>query len=90
MEFRTNEERLVAEQAVLMYRAAHEAMAKAPAGRGLELTEAAVLEQGREYLRKMTQTLLSAHPEAQKRGRGAGSAPGVPARPSSNTSTRGG
>ncbi len=69
MEYHSNEERLVAEQAVLCYRAVQQAMGAAPHGRGLEVTEQAAVSAGREQTRKMLELLLSAQPEAQKRGR---------------------
>ncbi|MEK7756049.1 MAG: hypothetical protein AAB385_02440 [Planctomycetota bacterium] len=61
-------ERLVAEQAVLAYREVHKAMLAAPYGQGLACTEAAVLVQGREQQRRMLELLLGGHPEAQKKG----------------------
>ena len=61
-------ERLVAEQAVLAYREVYKAMQTAPHGRGLACTEAAVLMQGREQQRRMLELILSGHPEGQKKG----------------------
>jgi hypothetical protein len=46
MKFMDEQERLVAEQAVLGLRAVREAADKAQCGRGLEVVEAAVMEQG--------------------------------------------
>lgn len=69
------EERLVAEQAVALRRQVMQAMETAPVGQGLAVTEAAVLDGGRAFLRQMLEEALSAHAEAQK----GGSAPG-PAR----------
>jgi len=64
----TAEERLVAEQAVLLHRQVMDAMQNASFGQGLAVTEAAVLDGGREFLQKMLQEALSAQAEAQKRG----------------------
>lgn len=61
-------ERLIAEQAVLAYREVHKAMQGAPHGQGLFCTEAAVLAQGREQQRRMLELILGGHPEAQKKG----------------------
>ena len=61
-------ERLVAEQAVLAYREVHKAMQAAPYGRGLACTEAAVLVQGREQQRRILELILGGHAEAQKKG----------------------
>ena len=61
-------ERLVAERAVALQREVWAAMQAAPAGRGLELTEAAVMQGGQAFLRQLLQDTLSAPPEAQKGG----------------------
>jgi len=71
--YSTEEERLVAEQAVAAFREARQAMHAAAEGQGLAVTEAAVLDQGRKLLRVMMEQLMSTHPEVQK----GGSAPGV-------------
>lgn len=68
----TAEERLLAEQAVLLHRQVRDAMQNAPYGQGLAVTEAAVVGGGRQFLQKMLQEALSAQAEAQK----GGSAPG--------------
>ena len=68
LEFCDENERLVAEQAVLAYREVFKAMQCAPHGQGLACTEAAVLRQGREQQRKVLELLLGGHPEAQKKG----------------------
>ncbi len=70
----TAEERLVAEQAILLHRQVRDAMQNAPFGQGLAVTEAAVLDGGREFLQKMLQEALSAQPEAQKGGSARGPA----------------
>jgi len=68
LEYRDENERLVAEQAVLAYREVAKAMRAAPHGQGLACTEAAVPAQGREQQRKTLELILSGHPEAQKKG----------------------
>jgi hypothetical protein len=75
IEFRTEEERLVAEQAVAAFREAKKAMLGAPHGHGLAVTEEAVLNQGRKFMASMMQQLMSAHSEAQKGGPAAGGVP---------------
>jgi hypothetical protein len=67
-EYRTEEERLVAEQAIAAYREARRAMESAQEGEGLAVTELAVLTQGRTFMQNMLKQLMSAHPEAQKGG----------------------
>ena len=68
IEYRTEEERLVAEQAIVAYREARKAMESAGEGEGLAVTEVAVLKHGRKFLQDMLEHLMSAHPEAQKGG----------------------
>jgi hypothetical protein len=68
LEYGDENERLVAEQAVLAYREVYRAMQAAPHGQGLACTEAAVLMQGREQQRRMLELILGGHPEAQKKG----------------------
>jgi hypothetical protein len=65
MEFMSERERLVAEQAVLAFRAVQEAADKAQWGHGLETVEDAVLEQGREQQRRMLNQAMEA--ASQKR-----------------------
>jgi hypothetical protein len=84
IEYRSEQERLVAEQAVLVYRAVQSAMLGAPQGRGLEVTEAALMENGREHLRNILAQALSTHPEVQKGGPAPGGAR-VGATPRSST-----
>jgi len=72
MEYRTEAERLVAEQAITAYRAVVKAMEVAPEGQGLACTEAAVLTEGRVLTRSIMKQAISAHPEAQKGGSAAG------------------
>lgn len=64
----TENERLVAEQAVLTYRALEEAAMSAPRGKGMQTLERVVHDKGFEHLRMMLQTVASARPEAQKKG----------------------
>jgi hypothetical protein len=82
--YRNEQERLVAEQAVLAFRATQAAMAAAPHGQGLAMTEAAVMEHGRALLQKILSEALSTHPEVQKGGPAPGPAP-VPETPPSST-----
>jgi hypothetical protein len=64
----TDDEKLIAEQAVAMARAVKMAGDKAPHGKGLFCMEQAVLDRGRELLRSTLERSMSAHPEAQKKG----------------------
>lgn len=61
-------EALVARQAVETYRALQQAVKDAPHGQGLAFTEAVLRERGFDHLRKMYQSALQEHPEAQKKG----------------------
>jgi len=88
IEYRNEQERLVAEQAVLVYRAVAEAMRTAPHGQGLEVTEAALMRNGREHLRNILAQALSTHPEVQKGGPAAGDVPADGTPHSSTTPTR--
>ncbi len=72
--YHTEEERLVAEQAVAAYREAQKAMAAAPHGQGLAVTEAAVLRQGRIVTQTMMEQSISTHAEVPKGGPVAGGA----------------
>lgn len=64
----SNEERLVAEQAVTTYRALQQAAATAPMGKGLSALESVIHDKGFEHLRAMLQTATGSRPEAQKKG----------------------
>lgn len=75
--FRDENERLVAEQAVLVYRAVVEAAQTAPHGQGLACMEAAVLDQGREHLRQLMQRATTAQVQAQEKKGGAVGSAGV-------------
>ena len=68
MHYANDEERLVAEQAVLNYRELKGVMKKAPHGKGMAVLEQAVREKGFEQMRKTLSLLASAHDEAQKKG----------------------
>jgi hypothetical protein len=71
----SDNERLVAEQAIAAYRTATRAMRGAPSGHGLDRIEQAVREKGFESLRKMVELAASEHDEAQKGGPAAGRVP---------------
>jgi hypothetical protein len=95
IEFQSDEERLVAEQAVLLHRAAMEAMRTAAHGHGLEVVEGTVMLRGRAFLRDLIERSLSAHPEArsvsaeaQKKGSAPERAPAEAGSPSSTTLPR--
>lgn len=89
MDFANDEERLVAEQAVLGYREVIGVMKTAPHGRGLAVLEQAVREKGFEQMRQTLSLVLGAHEEAPKKGSTAAPVPAAPrpiskdARPSS-------
>jgi hypothetical protein len=61
-------EKLVALQAIETYRALQQAVKTAPHGKGLATVEAVVHDKGFDHLRKMYETALRDHPEAQKKG----------------------
>ncbi len=61
-------EKLVALQAIETYRALQHAVKTAPHGQGLATVEAVVHDKGFDQLRKMYQTALEEHPQAQKKG----------------------
>lgn len=68
MNLADDNERLVAEQAVLSYRELIGVMKIAPHGKGLAVLEQAVREKGFEQMRKTLGLVLGAHQEAQKKG----------------------
>lgn len=68
MQYASDEERLVAEQAVLNFRELMGVMKTAPYGKGMAVLELAVREKGFEQMRKTLTLLSSAHDEAQKKG----------------------
>jgi hypothetical protein len=88
VEFKTDEERLVAEQAVGLYRSVLQAMHTAPEGRGLDTMETVLLNQGRAHLRSILQQAMSTHPEVQKGGPAPGRAPAAKASRSDTTLPR--
>jgi hypothetical protein len=62
------QEKLIAMQALETYRALKQAVKDAPHGQGLAFTEAVVHDKGLDHLRKMYESALREHPEAQKKG----------------------
>jgi len=68
MRFQNDQERLVAEQALLNYRELQRVMKQAPHGKGLAVLEQAVREKGFEQMRQTLSLLSNAHEEAQKKG----------------------
>jgi hypothetical protein len=68
MDFQNDEERLVAEQALLNYRELKRVMKTAPHGKGMAVLEMAVREKGFEQMRQTLSLLANAHEEAQKKG----------------------
>ena len=81
----SEDERLIAEQAVATYRAVKLAGREAPHGKGLAYLEEAVRRHGDELLRNTLQHVINAQDEAQKKG---SPGYGVPAgaKPNSNGS----
>jgi hypothetical protein len=68
MVFTNDEERLVAEQAVVNFRELMSVMKAAPFGHGMAVMEKAVREKGFEQMRQTLSLLAGAHEEAQKKG----------------------
>ncbi len=68
MQYESDEERLVAEQAALHYRELKQVMKTAPFGKGMAVMEQAVREKGFEQMRQALSLLANAHDEAQKKG----------------------
>jgi hypothetical protein len=68
MLFESDEERLVAEQALLNYRELKRLMKSAPHGQGMAVMETAVRDKGFEQMRRTLGLLIGAHDEAQKKG----------------------
>lgn len=64
----TDRERLVAEQAVVTYRALEQAAKDAPYGKGLAHLEAVIHDKGFNHLRAMLSAAAASRPEAQKKG----------------------
>lgn len=67
MQFANDEERLVAEQALLNYRELKQVMKKAPHGKGMAVMEQAVREKGFEQMRQTLSLLVNAQEEEQKK-----------------------
>ena len=87
MQYESDEERLVAEQAALHYRELRQVMKNAPHGKGMAVLEMAVREKGFEQMRQTLSLLANAHEEAQKKGSTASPAPAA-AKPTSNAARR--
>lgn len=68
MQYESDEERLVAEQALLNYRELKRVMKDAPHGKGMAVMEQAVRDKGFEQMRQTLSLLANAHDEAQKKG----------------------
>ena len=68
-------ERLIAEQAIAAYRAVKAAGQAAPHGQGMVRIEEAVHKEGFDVLRQIVQLSVSEHAEAQKKGSAAAHAP---------------
>lgn len=68
----SDNERVVAEQAIAAYRTLAAAGKAAPHGHGLARIEEAVHKEGFEVLRRMVELSASEHAEAQKGGPAAG------------------
>ena len=81
----SDDERLIAEQAVATYRAVKLAGQQAPHGKGLACLEQAVRQHGDELLRNTLQRVINAQDEAQKKGSRDYIAPAAP-KPNSNAS----
>ena len=67
MEFVNDEERLVAEQALLNYRELQRVMENAPHGKGMAVLELAVREKGFEQMRQMLSLLANSQEGGQKK-----------------------
>jgi hypothetical protein len=68
MRFENDDERLVAEQALLNYRELKQVMKNAPHGKGMAVMEQAVREKGFEQMRHTLSLLINAHDDGQKKG----------------------
>jgi hypothetical protein len=84
MQFANDQERLVAEQALLNYRELQRIMHDAPHGKAMAVLEQAVREKGFAQMRQTLSLLASAHQEAQKKGSTRSGVPVVEARPISS------
>ena len=70
----SDNERVVAEQAIAAYRTVRAAGRAAAHGKGMARIEEAVHQEGFEVLRRIVQLSASEHAEAQKKGPAAGRA----------------
>lgn|SRR5512143_4371075 len=92
MEFRNEQERLAAEQAVAMVRELNALADAAPDGKVLAVVEQEAVERGRRFVRDRLQDVLNAQAEGlEQKGGAPGNAPaaalvGVMARPSGDSS----
>jgi hypothetical protein len=68
MKFENDEERLVAEQALLNYRELQAVMKSAPYGKGMAVLEQAVRQKGFDQMRQTLSLLVNAHADGQKKG----------------------
>jgi hypothetical protein len=68
IEVRDEQERLVALQAIETYRALRQAVQTAPHGKGLATCEAVIHDKGLDHLKRMFESVVGEHPEAQKKG----------------------
>lgn len=84
----TDNERLVAEQAIAAYRTATRALRDAPQGQGLDRIEGAVRDEGFESLRKRVELAAWEHDEAQNRGPVVGRAGAAGSRATGRRATR--
>jgi len=84
MQFANDQERLVAEQALLNYRELQRIMHDAPHGKAMAVLEQAVREKGFAQMRQTLSLLANAHQEAQKKGSTRSGVPVVEARPISS------
>ncbi len=66
MEFRDEQERLIAEQAVLTYRAVQAAADEAAFGEGMEAIETAALEGCREHGKRLIESALRRRASSEK------------------------
>ena len=69
MEFKDERERLIAEQAVLGYRATQQAAASAEFGHGMEAIERAALQSSREYGRSVIECMMASAASEKAPGR---------------------
>jgi len=68
IEVRNEQERLIAEQAILAYREVQAAGEAAPHGQGMAALEGATVETGRRQMRLVLEQALGSRCEGQKKG----------------------